>query len=336
MSSVKPSRKIFFLVVACVVGVGTVGLAVYATKVKGGQTPPSISKTQNNSQVAQIIQETIENNKSDDDKDNLEDWEEVLWGTDTKNPDTDKDGTKDGDEIKANRNPLKAGPEDKLTDLDASTKTKAVIQVESDKTKTGEIGRELFSNYLEAKKTGATLDPQTQSKIINETFSNKSLNQEFKKYSSSDIKLSASSDLKTYGNNLGLAFYEGRTDNKTSEMEILSAAVVDGKQDEIEKLDQIINSYTAILKSLATVPVPQNLISKHLALLNSTSKLLSDIEGFRKIFTDPLVGVVAVSNYYPDAETFQQSIRSITTEFEKNNVTFDINEFGALFVKTIQ
>jgi hypothetical protein len=336
MSSVKPNRKIFFLAFACLVGVSTIGFAVYATKVRGGETPHSIYVADNKSQVAEIIKATIKNNRADTDEDDLQDWEEVLWGTDTKNPDTDKDGTSDGDEVKTNRNPLKAGPNDKITDLDNSTKTKAVIQVESDKTKTGEIGRKLFSNYLEAKKTGAVFDSQTQNKIISETFSNKNFDPIFKKYSATDIKLSAVSDLKTYGNNLGLAFYEGRTESKISEMDILSTAVLNNKENEIEKLDPIIKGYTAILNSLATVPAPQNMTDKHLALLNSTSKLLSDIEGFRQIFTDPLIGIVGVGNYYSDVELFQKSIQDITAEFEKNSVTFDENEFGALFVKTIQ
>ena len=118
-------------------------------------------------------------------------------------------------------------------------------------------------------------------------------------------------------------------------MDILSTAVLNNKENEIEKLDPIIKGYTAILNSLATVPAPQNMTDKHLALLNSTSKLLSDIEGFRQIFTDPLIGIVGweitilTLNYSKKAsKTLQQSL--------KNSVTFDENEFGALFVKTIQ
>ena len=45
----------------------------------------------------------------DSDHDGLRDWEEVLWKTDSKIADTDGDGTNDGDEVKAGRNPLIAG-----------------------------------------------------------------------------------------------------------------------------------------------------------------------------------------------------------------------------------
>ena len=41
----------------------------------------------------------------DSDLDGLPDWKELILGTDTKNPDTDGDGTNDGDEVKQDRNP---------------------------------------------------------------------------------------------------------------------------------------------------------------------------------------------------------------------------------------
>src|SRR3989338_908000 len=48
----------------------------------------------------------------DADNEGLKDWEEELWHTDALKPDTDGDGTSDGEEIKLGRNPLKAGPGD--------------------------------------------------------------------------------------------------------------------------------------------------------------------------------------------------------------------------------
>lgn len=49
---------------------------------------------------------------TDSDHDGLKDWEETIFRTDAKNPDTDGDGTYDGEEIAENRNPLKKGPDD--------------------------------------------------------------------------------------------------------------------------------------------------------------------------------------------------------------------------------
>ena len=52
----------------------------------------------------------------DTDKDGLANWKEAFWKTDVNNPDTDGDGTSDGEEVKTNRNPNKAFPDDQLTE----------------------------------------------------------------------------------------------------------------------------------------------------------------------------------------------------------------------------
>jgi len=53
---------------------------------------------------------------SDQDSDGLCDYDETYWGTDFKNPDTDGDGFKDGEEVLSGHNPAKAGPDDFLND----------------------------------------------------------------------------------------------------------------------------------------------------------------------------------------------------------------------------
>jgi len=50
---------------------------------------------------------------NDSDNDGLKDWEEEIYQTDLAKPDTDGDGTLDGDEVAADRDPLVAGPNDK-------------------------------------------------------------------------------------------------------------------------------------------------------------------------------------------------------------------------------
>ena len=53
---------------------------------------------------------------SDDDKDGLNFGEEIVYGTDSGNSDTDGDGYKDGDEANNNYNPLVVSPFDKIED----------------------------------------------------------------------------------------------------------------------------------------------------------------------------------------------------------------------------
>ncbi len=52
----------------------------------------------------------------DTDSDGLCDYDETYWNTDFKNPDTDGDGFKDGEEVLTGHDPVKAGPDDLLND----------------------------------------------------------------------------------------------------------------------------------------------------------------------------------------------------------------------------
>jgi hypothetical protein len=60
---------------------------------------------------ANILQPTT---AKDTDHDGLTDDQETYWGTDFRNPDSDGDGFKDGEEVLTGHNPAKAGPDDLL------------------------------------------------------------------------------------------------------------------------------------------------------------------------------------------------------------------------------
>jgi len=334
MDRALPSKKIFFLIVACITGVGTIGFAVYASKSNNTtKSNPTIS-VENLKSIDAVTASVKENSKLDQDQDGLANWEESLWGTDPNKTDTDGDKTNDGDEVRAGRNPAVAGPKDTQQNGQPGTKAGAIKEVTSDKTETGQISRVLFASYLEAKKGGVPIDDSIQNKIIAEAFSDKSLDLETKQYALKDIKVSKDSDLKKYGNALGVAFYTGRTKNTTSEISILNTAVTQSPKD-IEKLDPIITGYAAILKSLAVISAPKELVSLHLELLNNTSKVLGDIRAFRKIFDDPFLTLKAISNYYTDVASFQSTIAEIRTTFEKEGIQFSNTEYGYVFVHTI-
>lgn len=56
------------------------------------------------------------NCSADEDHDGLSNCEETYWNTDFKNPDTDGDGFKDGEEVLTGHDPAKKGPDDFLDD----------------------------------------------------------------------------------------------------------------------------------------------------------------------------------------------------------------------------
>ena len=354
MGSVQPSKKILFLIVACVIGIGAVSFAVYATKNNGGgkfnsslslSSPASPEK---NSGTIKLVENALQKNSQlDNDADGLLNWEETLWGADQNNPDSDNDGAKDGEEAKQNRNPLKPGPDDKLSAVNSGINSNAKTgdgsennapgaKVALETTQTAKIGRDLFASYLEAKRSGVPLNAETQKLIIQQAFANKSIGVESKQYATADIATTADSDYKKYGNDLGQVFNAGATKNSVSEIEILNKALTEENPAEIAKLDPIIDGYGAILNKLAIVATPRELVGQHLELLNSVSRVLANIKSFRLMFEDPMVGLAGVSNYYKDIESFKASIGSIKSAFDGASVAFGQNEYGYIFVRIIE
>ncbi len=61
------------------------------------------------------VSKTVSESFIDSDNDGLRDWEEELFKTDPRNPDTDGDGYLDGEEVNSGHNPLVKAPGDKLS-----------------------------------------------------------------------------------------------------------------------------------------------------------------------------------------------------------------------------
>ncbi|MFT5179911.1 MAG: hypothetical protein ACI8V7_000457, partial [Candidatus Paceibacteria bacterium] len=107
-----PSNKVpIFFVIVVVVVVSVISFSSLSDK---------YGDSKNNTGKPDVVSLSIarENVRdlNDTDEDGLYDWEEDLWGSDINKPDTDNDGTNDGDEISERRDPTIAGPNDLLKD----------------------------------------------------------------------------------------------------------------------------------------------------------------------------------------------------------------------------
>ncbi len=266
----------------------------------------------------------------DTDGDGLKDWEEKLWKTDPVKSDTDGDKTSDGDEIRAGRNPLKAGPSDKL----AIAPSGSILSL-SDKplTATDIIARDLFTQYAQARKAGNKLDLATEQQIISSVLSRNALSSNPPSYKKSDILLSKSSDglgLREYGNAMGAIVKKYSIGNE-NEMTIFERAVNNDDPDELKQLDPIIGAYVGMLTEMTSTAVPEKALIPHLSLLNSMNAILFTIKNLRAVYEDPATALASLNAYFDYSRDLGESLKSIHDFFAGKNISFTKDEDGFYF-----
>ena len=102
----------------------------------------------------------------DSDGDGLKDWEELLWKTDSNKADTDGDGTNDNEEITLNRNPLKAGPNDKISDKEDLVAQEKAVSDSKQNTLTAAYARKFLTEYMTLKQQKGELTDEDKQNLV--------------------------------------------------------------------------------------------------------------------------------------------------------------------------
>lgn len=101
--------KLVFSIVAIVAVFSVYELGLYVSRAANNGSALSADASSN------VVQDDQNCPTCDPDHDGLTNAEELAWGTDPFNPDTDGDGFLDGEEVKSGHNPLIPGPNDLLS-----------------------------------------------------------------------------------------------------------------------------------------------------------------------------------------------------------------------------
>ncbi|MCC6290676.1 hypothetical protein IT398_01230 [Candidatus Nomurabacteria bacterium] len=199
---------------------------------------------------------------SDADNDGLTGWEERLWQTDPNNPDTDGDGTKDGEEVVQNRNPRLAGPNDPLNQVE----DRAII-----------VGTQAL---VDKQAPLAKLDPKTLEKNQYK-FTDLRLTDEDTVQTANVYRTTIKKILQDYtdglvGNETTLMYNLFQNSEDTGSYEILKSATQ--------------NIQTTISRLLVT-PVPVSASLLHLSLINTLANLGQIIYNMGQVASEPLLAV---------------------------------------------
>jgi hypothetical protein len=214
--------------------------------------------------------------EEDSDSDGSKDWEEILVGTDPKNP---KDKPNSSKNV-ATADLTKRSGQEKLEPIDL-------------------ISREFFARYMELRQSGTSKDKPSQEILAERTAGNIVLSQPGK-YELKDIITKPENDIdsiKQYGKDITNIFQKNAV--KARNEAVIAKEAFESEDFEILKeIDPSIDSYKNIINSLLKLRVPKTIETLHLDLINAMNGSLFVAKSFRNSGVNPVEGVQAVQ-YYP-------------------------------------
>ena len=248
----------------------------------------------------------------DSDGDGLKDWEEILWKTDANKADTDGDGTSDADEIKNGRDPILAGPNDKLKKPEEIGKQATTTP----RTLTDKIAREFASNYLTAAGSSEGSIDMFQQKAISESLI-ESLSRDALLYkdsfSSANVRVeqSSSSDgIKIYLNRAGDFLNKTFANLQKPEIEIVNEILAAERYEDLKKLVAYVAAYQKTVEFLKQENVPASYASLHLELMNIMQNTAAADSFMMVTDKDPARGLAGLALYLKQVERLEQFYKS--------------------------
>lgn len=237
----------------------------------------------------------------DPDNDGLMNWEEELYKTNPQNPDTDRDGTPDNEELKLGRDPSKAGPHDTIAEI-KKEETAARAQTIPNLTQS------LFEDFIKQGGAESLLlqkDPERASQLMIEKVL------EYQQSGKLPVEIGDLSELplpaihiskntseetiKKYLNDVWATFEEELTPLYEDDLRLFLAMLQSGNFDRINKLKNYALAIERITRKMRLLTAPQNLAWFHAKEIRYLEITWRDVQKLANIDKDPLNALLAVS-----------------------------------------
>lgn len=250
-------------------------------------------------------------NTKDTDGDDLNDWEEILWGTDINNPDSDGDGTKDGAEVVLGRNPNKAGPDDLFVKVDSFSedliKIESKIDPDTITAKTSvELAKQVFNKQLN--KGEISIE-----EIISNAQSEIKISQKYDAKNLLIISNSTQEDIRNYGNNFATVYKE----------EILKMA------NSLDKsVDMFVAGYKNLSLRMSAIRVPQEIANIHNEFINNIDLAADIIKVISESNEDPVKSYLFLPKYNEASDKIVLQQKQIELYLNNSGIIFNEDEPG--------
>ena len=260
----------------------------------------------------------------DSDNDGLKDWQEALWQSDKNNPDTDGDGTLDGEEVANNRNPIKAGPDDEMAQNSNEITTETTL--------TEEFSKDVFAQYLTLKDSGVEFNSETELAFADSVLNSNYLAIPIQEYTVDDIEVASNIDPRVYAENMGLLFKAHILTPGKSETVVFAEYSQTNDPVVLESLDVPIKNYVSLRDSILQLEVPSELSAIHLEFINKLGGVISGLDSSKVLMEDPLLGVIGITVYQNSVLAIQQVLGQAKNFYNEKNIIFEQGSGGYVFL----
>jgi|CXWL01.1.fsa_nt_gi hypothetical protein len=278
----------------------------------------------------------------DSDGDGLPDWEETLYGTDSRIVDTFHLGMSDGEAVARGLIIPKAIANVPVaTSSPASLGADGLPQAPASGTLTAAFAQSFFNLFIAAREAngGADLSEGQMSDLANQAVSQLTdiiaPVSDFKSARDLTVSGSGTEALKAFAIRAEAVLLKNTNDATTTELNYLKAAIIDGDTTAYGHIASIAKSYRGAAAGLAQIPVPQELASYYLDLINSLMRMGETAHDFTRADSDPLVAILALQQYEAIVTAFGTAFVHIDDLYAKAGISLPEGTPGASFVNMV-
>lgn len=282
--------------------------------------------------ITEEEQEKISLGTEDPDNDGLSNWEEALWGTNPNIADSDGDGTLDGIEIAARRNPLVNADDDALNTYPIVPSDEAAG--EGTGTRSDAVSRTFMSHLYHI---GTQGNPSIDDiAVLEDIITNEVVqNIPYAAHTQDDITIDTSGDveelLRTYANTLASSLLAYDELGAPYEITLITDAIESGNLSGLSELDRFIVFFTDMHDTLHALPVPSALANTHLEIINTLYAIHTSLTYVHDMHTDTVIGLTGLTTYHTSLTRMELAVQSLTTILSEASITFTEDEAGRIF-----
>ncbi|MBX9765203.1 thrombospondin type 3 repeat-containing protein [Patescibacteria group bacterium] len=232
---------------------------------------------------------------NDTDRDGLTTAEELAWGTDPDNPDTDGDGIADGAEVKLLASPTIAGSNVNPFEQKTANKTSP-----SDTVAYGiaQAALDVSTSGGDVKAAASELAKKVELPVLEENISIK------------DLRVTEGMSMKLYAEIVYEILRESAT-IRQSELSLFRKAVEEKNYSGTPALRDAARTYKEMEGALIGMQVPPSIVTEHLELVNSVGTLANIVGAMASWSGDAFAGVIYSEAFFATEPRIEAAIEAV-------------------------